>query len=238
MKDNRPPGVVVSIFSVSERRPMRRAFKSVTVSMRCGSERPSRSNFHTTRTSPVGPLPRPVEASKVTICDGSNMSTPAVRFLGTKVAPGRADRFQASVRNGRSCAGLPYRLRQLRHGLRAFPGGPVGPDFAQLRPARSRVGEMSRTKSAPGIALGRWGTLGQTHYPVLGDKGPRREPPAIPSCGLSAKISLRLAGRVNGGAGRAVAQADDGRRGIQDRRASSSSASKPNRTASARAWRS
>jgi hypothetical protein len=38
---------------VSERRPMRRAFKSVTVSMRCGSERPSRSNFHTTRTSPA-----------------------------------------------------------------------------------------------------------------------------------------------------------------------------------------
>jgi hypothetical protein len=23
--------------------------------------------------------------------------------------------------------------------------------------------------------------LGQTHYPVLGNKGPRREPPAIPS---------------------------------------------------------
>jgi hypothetical protein len=28
---------------------------------------------------------------------------------------------------------------------------------------------MSRTKSVPGIALGRWCTLGQTHYPVLGD---------------------------------------------------------------------
>ncbi len=72
---------------------------------------------------------------------------------------------------------------------------------------------MSRTKSVPGIALGRWCTLGQTHYPVLGDKDPRREPPAIPSV-RPAKISLRLAGRVNGGAGRAVAQADDGRRGM------------------------
>jgi hypothetical protein len=27
---------------------------------------------------------------------------------------------------------------------------------------------MSRTKSVPGIALGRWCTLGQTHYRVLG----------------------------------------------------------------------
>jgi len=46
-------------------------------------------------------------------------------FSGRRLPPGRADRFQASVRNGRSCAGLPYRLWQLRHGLRAFPGGPV-----------------------------------------------------------------------------------------------------------------
>ena len=85
-------------------------------------------------------------------------------FSGRRLPPGRADRFQASVRNGRSCAGLPYRLWQLRHGLRAFTGGPVDPDFAQLRPARSRVGEMSRTKSVPGIALGQWCRLGQTHY--------------------------------------------------------------------------
>ena len=41
-------------------------------------------------------------------------------FSGRRLPPGRADRFQASVRNGRSCAGLPYRLwQQLRHGLRA-----------------------------------------------------------------------------------------------------------------------
>jgi hypothetical protein len=31
---------------------------------------------------------------------------------------------------------------------------------------------MSRTNSVPGIALGRWCTLGQTHYPVLGAEGP------------------------------------------------------------------
>jgi Winged helix-turn helix len=48
-------------------------------------------------------------------------------FSGRRLPPGRADRFQASVRNGRSCAGLPYRLWRLRHGLRAFPGGPVDP---------------------------------------------------------------------------------------------------------------
>ena len=75
-------------------------------------------------------------------------------FSGRRLPPGRADRFQASVRNGRSCAGLPYRLWQLRHGLRAFPGGPVDPDFAQLRPARARVREMSRTKSVLGIDFG------------------------------------------------------------------------------------
>ena len=53
---------------------------------------------------------------------------------------------------------------------------------------------MSRTKSVPGIALGRWCTLGQTHYPVLGDKGPRREPPAIPSAASAQRF--RPASRV------------------------------------------
>jgi hypothetical protein len=48
---------------------------------------------------------------------------------------------------------------------------------------------MLRTKPVPGIALGRLCRLGEMHYPVLGDKGPGA------SC-LSAKISLRLAGRV------------------------------------------
>jgi hypothetical protein len=48
--------------------------------------------------------------------------------------------------------------------LQAFPGGTVDPDFAQLRPARSRVGEMSRTKPVPVIGIGRWCTLPQTHH--------------------------------------------------------------------------
>jgi hypothetical protein len=38
-----------------------------------------------------------------------------------------------------------------------------------------------------GIALGRWCRLGQTHYPVLGDKGPGASRRRSPLCGLSAK---------------------------------------------------
>ena len=110
-------------------------------------------------------------------------------FSGRRLPPGRADRFQASVRNGQSSVRTEW---QLRHGLRAFPGGPVDPDFAQLRPARSRVGEMSRTKSAPGIALGRWCTLGQTHYCAV-DPARVPRPGAVdenPSCAHVVGLSL------------------------------------------------
>ena len=64
-------------------------------------------------------------------------------FSGRRLPPGRADRFQASVRNGRSWrnASVP----------------PVAASSRTLRAFR-------------GTALGRWCTLGQTHYPVLGDK--------------------------------------------------------------------
>jgi len=50
-KISRPPGVVVSIASVSDRRPTPRASRAVTVSMRWVSDRPRRSSFQTTRTS-------------------------------------------------------------------------------------------------------------------------------------------------------------------------------------------
>lgn len=44
---------VVSICSVSDRNAMPRAFRSVTIVSRCGSERPSRSSFHTISVSPA-----------------------------------------------------------------------------------------------------------------------------------------------------------------------------------------
>jgi hypothetical protein len=47
-----PPGVVVSMFSVSERNPMPRAANSPTFSIRWLIERPSRSSFQTTSVSP------------------------------------------------------------------------------------------------------------------------------------------------------------------------------------------
>lgn len=43
-----PPGVVVSICSCRLRKPMVRCCRSVFVSIKWGSERPSRSNFQTT----------------------------------------------------------------------------------------------------------------------------------------------------------------------------------------------
>src|SRR5271165_2425089 len=49
---SRPPGVVVSIASVRERKLTPRASRAFTVSIRCGSERPRRSSFHTVRISP------------------------------------------------------------------------------------------------------------------------------------------------------------------------------------------
>jgi len=44
---NSPCGVVVSICSVSDRNAIPRAFRSVTIASKCGSDRPSRSSFHT-----------------------------------------------------------------------------------------------------------------------------------------------------------------------------------------------
>ena len=47
-----PYGVVVSICSVSERKATPRALRSATIASRWDSERPSRSSFQTTSTSP------------------------------------------------------------------------------------------------------------------------------------------------------------------------------------------
>jgi hypothetical protein len=52
VKHSLPPAVVVSIASVSERRPMPRSPNFSTVSISCLSERASRSSFHTTSVSP------------------------------------------------------------------------------------------------------------------------------------------------------------------------------------------
>jgi hypothetical protein len=86
-----------------------------------------------------------------------------VELTGSKLLSGTVDRLQAFRT---ACGGFVTDSGPSRAAL-------VDLDFAQLRPARSRVGKMSRTRSVLGIALGRWCRLGQTHYPVLGDKGPR-----------------------------------------------------------------
>jgi hypothetical protein len=52
-----PPGVVVSMFSVSERNPMPRDANSPIFSIRWLIERPSRSSFHTTSVSPRADRP-------------------------------------------------------------------------------------------------------------------------------------------------------------------------------------
>jgi len=49
---SRPPAVVVSMFSRSDRNPTPRASSAVTTSIRCRSDRPSRSSRHTTNVSP------------------------------------------------------------------------------------------------------------------------------------------------------------------------------------------
>ncbi len=54
LKRNAPCGVVVSICSVRERKATPYTCKVVTMCRRCGSERPSRSSFQTTRQSPAG----------------------------------------------------------------------------------------------------------------------------------------------------------------------------------------
>ncbi len=51
-KMSRPPGVVVSMASVRERKPTPRASSAPIVSIRCGIERPSRSSRQTASTSP------------------------------------------------------------------------------------------------------------------------------------------------------------------------------------------
>ncbi len=53
-KMSRPPGVVVSMLSVSDRKPTPRASSAPIVSIRCGRERPSRAGL----TWPWKPCPR------------------------------------------------------------------------------------------------------------------------------------------------------------------------------------
>jgi hypothetical protein len=53
LKFSRPCGVVVSIGSLRLFKPILRVINSFTTSIRCLSERPRRSSFQTTRTSPV-----------------------------------------------------------------------------------------------------------------------------------------------------------------------------------------
>jgi hypothetical protein len=52
-KMSRPPLVVVSMLSCSERNPTRRSRSSCTLCTRSTSERPNRSSFHTTMVSPL-----------------------------------------------------------------------------------------------------------------------------------------------------------------------------------------
>jgi len=49
---NRPPAVVVSMFSRRDRNPTPRSSSPVTTSIRCRNDRPSRSSRHTTNVSP------------------------------------------------------------------------------------------------------------------------------------------------------------------------------------------
>jgi len=56
-KTRRPPGVVVSIASVRERNPTPRFSNVITVSIKCGNERPRRSNFQTISTPPSRTYP-------------------------------------------------------------------------------------------------------------------------------------------------------------------------------------
>jgi hypothetical protein len=52
------------------------------------------------------------------------------------------------------------------------------PDPSRRQPSRSA---LRSSLAVRGVKAPCWCRLGQTHYLVLGDKGPRREPPAIPS---------------------------------------------------------
>ena len=73
---NSPCGVVVSICSVRDRNATQRSFRSVTVVSRCGRDRPSRSNFQTTRQSPArikaSALPRPARSPRLPLARSSN----------------------------------------------------------------------------------------------------------------------------------------------------------------------
>jgi hypothetical protein len=64
------------------------------------------------RAFPVGPLPRPVEAFRVTICDGCNTSTPAGESFEANIV-----RRASPGRSGRGAL-LPYRSRPRRAGKR------------------------------------------------------------------------------------------------------------------------
>jgi hypothetical protein len=115
----------------------------------------------------------PTEASKPAVCYVRFTSTPDVQSLGTSVAR-RVDLTRSKLLSGTVGPGatFPYRLWQLSHGLRAFPDGPRRPGLRPTATSTVASRQNAADKSVISIALGRWCTLGQTHYPVLGDKGP------------------------------------------------------------------
>jgi hypothetical protein len=69
--------------------------------------------------------PRPTATPATAVCYDRFTSTPDVQSLGTSVAP-RIDAMRSQVASGTVGPGaiLPYRLWQLRLGLRAFPATP------------------------------------------------------------------------------------------------------------------
>jgi hypothetical protein len=87
-----PPGVVVSIFSCKLRKPRSRRSSSATVSIRCRSERPSRSNFQTTSVSPGRNWSRTVasagRSSRGTAGDIDEDAITADRFEGVVLQVG------------------------------------------------------------------------------------------------------------------------------------------------------
>ena len=96
-KINRPPGVVVSMDSVSDRNPTPLFSSSLTVSMRCGNERPNRSSRHTTRVLPG------CNASNTNPNSGRSVRAPLATSVQTFQHPAA---LRASCCNAASCSAV------------------------------------------------------------------------------------------------------------------------------------
>jgi hypothetical protein len=113
----------------------------------------------------VLPKPRPFSQSSIDGMRGLTSATSLRMKISRRVELTRSKLLSGTVGHG---ATLPYGQWQLRHGLGAFPDGPCRPGRRPTATSTAARRQNVADQIGAHDGLGRWCTLPQTHYLVLG----------------------------------------------------------------------